>query len=88
MRELSRESDRVFQIRRRTEESLRAYIESGTAQENRAVDRLLGQLERLAIELKNLGYDLQTATTLSLPVGAASISSPESMLLKSPDEKL
>ncbi|TDB60282.1 DUF3375 domain-containing protein [Photorhabdus khanii] len=88
MRELSRESDRVFQIRRRTEESLRAYIESGTAQENRAVDRLLGQLERLAVELKNADCNLQTTTALSLPVGAASISSPESMLLKSPDEKL
>ncbi len=31
MRELSRESDRVFQIRRRTEECLRAYIESCVA---------------------------------------------------------
>lgn len=88
MRELSKESDRVFQIRRSTEESLRMYIESDTAQENRAVDKLLSQLERLAIELKDAGCGLQQATSLALPVGAVTISSPESMRLKHPDEKL
>lgn len=88
MRELSRESDRVFHIRRSTEESLRVYIESDVAQENRAVDKLLGQLERLAVELKDAGCGLQQATSLSLPVGAVKINSPESIRLKHPDEKL
>lgn len=88
MRELSRESERVFQIRRRIEESLRAYIESGYAQENQAVERLLNRLEKLAIELKNAGCHLQTETTLSLPTGTATINSPDNMLLKLPDEKL
>jgi hypothetical protein len=88
MRELSRESDRVFQIRRSTEESLRVYIESDAAQENRAVDKLLSQLERMAIELKDSGSGLQQPTSLSLAVGAVKISSPESMCLKHPDEKL
>ncbi|PHM28527.1 DUF3375 domain-containing protein [Xenorhabdus budapestensis] len=88
MRELSRESERVFQIRRRIEESLRAYIESGYAQENRAVERLLNRLEKLAVELKNAGCNLQTETTLLLPTGTAIINSPDSMQLKLPDEKL
>ncbi len=88
MRELSRESDRVFHIRRRTEESLRTYIESGAAQENRAVDRLLGQLERIAVTFKDIGCHLHAPTALDLPVGAVKISSPESMRLKAPDEKL
>ena len=88
MRELSRESDRVFHIRRRTEEGLRAYIESGAALENRAVDQLLGQLERMAIELKDGGIDPKVATHLSLPVGAVKITSPENMRLRAPDEKL
>jgi hypothetical protein len=88
MRELSRESDRVFQVRRSTEESLRMYIESDVAQENRAVDKLLSQLERIAIELKDAECGLQQATSLSLPVGAVKISSPDSMRLKHPDEKL
>lgn len=88
MRELDKESDRVFQIRRRTEEGLRSYIESGAAQENRAVDNLLGQLERMAVVLKDAECDLKTPTVLSLPVGTVKISSPESMRLKSPDEKL
>lgn len=88
MRELSHESERVFHIRRRTEESLRAYIESGAAQENRAVDRLLHQLERLAIDLKEAGTGPKTSTSLSLPVGPIQMSSPDNMRLRMPDEKL
>jgi len=88
MRELSRESERVFKIRRRTEESLRAYIESGAALENRAVDQLLAQLERMAVELKEGGVKPRTATSLSLSSGAIKISSIDSMRLKPPDEKL
>lgn len=88
MRELTRESDRIFQIRRRTEEGLRAYIESGAARENRAVDRLLGKLERIAVALNEAECDVQTKTRLSLPVGAVRIASPESMRLRTPDEKL
>lgn len=88
MRELAKESERVFQIRRRTEESLRGYIESGAAMENRAVDKLLGQLERLALELTKADINLQTATNLSLPVGAVQINSPDTIRLKQPDEQL
>jgi len=88
MRELSWESDRVFQIRRRTEESLRGYIESGAAQENLAVDKILSQLERIAVELTKVECDLQAPTSLILPVGSAQISSPKAMRLKTPDEKL
>ncbi len=88
MRELSRESDRVFRVRRRTEEGLRSYIESGAAAENRAVDQLLSKLEKMAVGLRDAGCDLKTNTTLHLPVGPISLSSPESMKLKSPDEKL
>ncbi|WP_305909711.1 DUF3375 domain-containing protein [Methylomarinum sp. Ch1-1] len=88
MRELSKESERVFHIRRRTEEGLRAYIESGAALENRAVNRLLQQLERKAIALKDAGVESKTATVLSLPVGPIKISSPDSMRLRPPDEKL
>ncbi|HED32789.1 MAG TPA: DUF3375 domain-containing protein [Gammaproteobacteria bacterium] len=92
MRELSRESDRVFSIRRRTEESLRNYIESGAAFENRAVDQLLSQLERLAIALKDASPDfpgeLKKSTGLNLPVGTLKITSVDAMRLKVPDETL
>ena len=47
VRELSGESQRVITVRRRTQESLRAFIESGTQQEHRAVERVLLQLEKL-----------------------------------------
>ena len=88
MRELSRESDRVFRVRRRTEEGLRSYIESGVAAENQAVDRLLAKLERQAITLRDEGLDLKTETGLSLAVGPIEIKSPESMKLRDPDDKL
>lgn len=88
MRELSRESERVFQVRRRTEEGLRAFIESGAASENRAVDQLLAKLEKVAVSLRDGGCDLRAETGLDLPVGPLEISSPDSMRLKSPDEKL
>lgn len=88
MRELSRESDRVFRVRRRTEESLRSYIESGAAVENRAVDRLLSILEKMAVSLRDAGCNLKAETSLHLPVGPIILSSPESMRLRSPDEKL
>ena len=88
MRELSRESDRVFRVRRRTEEGLRSYIESGAAAENRAVDRLLTRLEKQAINLREIGVDVKTDTELYLPVGPIEIKSPETLRLKHPDDKL
>lgn len=88
MRELNRESDRVFRVRRRTEESLRSYIESGVAAENQAVDRLLLKLERQAVVLREKGLELKTETGLALPVGPVEIKSPESLKLRSPDDKL
>ncbi|MGB0466243.1 MAG: DUF3375 domain-containing protein [Pontibacterium sp.] len=88
MRELARESDRVFQVRRRTEEGLRAYIESGEASENRVIDQLLSQLERKAIALQALDVSPAAATTLTLPVGAIKISSPDAMRPRAPDETL
>jgi len=88
MRELSRESDRVFRVRRRTEEGLRSYIESGAATENRAVDLLISKLERQAVLIRDEGVDLKTETSLSLPVGPIEVKSPESIRLKAPDDKL
>ncbi|SET50985.1 DUF3375 domain-containing protein [Thorsellia anophelis] len=88
MRELSKESDRVFRVRRRTEEGLRSYIESGAALENRAVDRLLSQLERHAILLRDENIDLKTNLSMELHIGPLEIGSPESMRLRTPEDKL
>ncbi len=88
MRVLSSESERVFKIRRRTEEDLRTYIESGAAMENRAVNKLLSKLKRVAVHLRETNCELKTLTPLSIPVSAISIVSPEAWRLKAPDEKL
>ncbi|WP_330925129.1 DUF3375 domain-containing protein [Candidatus Sororendozoicomonas aggregata] len=88
MRNLNTESNRVLTVRRRTEEGLRSYIESGAAQENRIVDKLLGQLERAAVSLKEAEVNLQADTGLSLPVGPVKITSPQTLRLRLPDEKI
>ena len=86
--ELTRESDRVFRIRRRTEEQLKSYIESGAMSENHAVDRLIGQLEKRAIHFKQTPKIFDTDTRLSLKVGKMPYSSPDSIRLKVAEEKL
>jgi uncharacterized coiled-coil protein SlyX len=88
MRELNKESDRVFAVRRRTEEGLRAYIESGIAAENQAVDRLLSQLEKTALNLRDEDCHLDTILAMSLPTGSPAIRSIDSLQLKLPDETL
>lgn len=69
LRELTRESDRVFTVRRRTEESLRAYIESGAYAEKHSVDVLLTKLERLALTLREQDADPKTTVGVSLDSG-------------------
>lgn len=88
MRELARESSRVFQVRRRTEEGLRAYIESGAALENRMIDRFLSQLEKQAIVLLEQQPDLRIEMQVDLAVGPVQISSPENFALKIPNEHM
>lgn len=88
MRELARESSRVFQVRRRTEEGLRAYFESGAALENRLIDRLLSQLEKQAVALLEQQCDLKTVMQIELAVGPVQINSPENVALKTPNEHM
>jgi len=88
VRELTRESQRVFQVRRRTEESLRAYIESGAHLENLAVENLLRQLEQMAVRFNECDVALDSPLPLALPTGSVKISSIDSMRLRMPEEQL
>ena len=88
VRELTRESKRVFQVRRRTEESLRSYIESGAHMENRAVERLLRRLEQLAVQFNESDISLGMPMPLSLPSGSVKIKSIHSLRLRTPEEQL
>jgi len=88
VRELTRESKRVFQVRRRTEESLRAYIESGAHMENLAVENLLRQLEQMAVLFNERDVALDTALDLELASGSVKINSIDSMRLRTPEEQL
>lgn len=84
--ELSKESNRVFTVRRRTEEDLRAYVESGVASENQAVVNKIRELERLAMVLRERGVDVDTPLDVYLNVGKIQVSSPESMKLRPADD--
>jgi len=88
VRELGKESERVFLVRRRTQESLRAFVETGTQQERRAAERLLRQLERLAVTFKDLDLNLRESIPLHLPSGPLKVQSPSSLHLRLPEEAL
>lgn len=88
MRELGKESERVFHVRRRIEEGLRAYIESGAGSENRTIDQLLTQLEKQAVVLLEQNIELKTELTAVLNTGSIVVNSPEMLLLKSPHEHM
>ena len=88
LKELTHESDHVFKVRNRTEESLRGYVESGAHLENKAVNKLLEQLEQLALTLREETINLKTDTGLRLNSGSAKIHSLDSLKLKAPEEAL
>jgi hypothetical protein len=75
-------------VRRRTEEKLRQFVESGAASEMRAVDRLLGKLERLAVGFKDAEISLRHDTGLAFASGIVRMQAPDSLLLKMPEEQL
>ena len=87
-RELSLESERVFQVRRRTEEGLRSYIESGATLENRHIEHLLSQLEKQAIVLREQQADFRLELNADLGLGSVQIFSLDSWQLKYPDEHM
>lgn len=88
VRELTKESERVFQVRRRTEESLRAFVESGAQQERRAVERLLRQLEKQAVNFKEQDLNFRASLAVELPTGSLRVRSPSSIHLRLPEERL
>ena len=88
VRELSKESERIFLVRRRTEESLRAFVESGAQQERRAVERTLRQLERLAVGFKELDLNFRQPIALPIPTGSFKVHSPSSLHLRLPEERV
>jgi len=88
MNELTQESDRVFRVRRRTHEGLRAFVESGILDENRAVERLLIALEQSAIRLRDAGVGLKTSVDFVLPSGRARVATVDRIRLRMPDEHI
>ncbi|WP_252178204.1 DUF3375 domain-containing protein [Endozoicomonas sp. 4G] len=88
LRELTYESEHVFQVRKRTEESLRRYVESGAHLESRAVSRLLEQLEQTALTFQEQNISLKTDIGLKLNSGSAKVQSLDSLVLRAPDETL
>lgn len=84
--ELTRESNRVFTVRRRTEQELRAYVESGVANENQVIVNKIRELERLAMMLRENHVNVDTGLNVQLNVGKIQVSSPQSMKLHPADD--
>lgn len=87
MRVLITESERVFDVRRRTEEGLKNYIESGAFNDSFQLDELINSLEQHALILGNFeNTKLGAESGLSLNIGSPDIGSPVENKLKAPDE--
>ncbi len=86
MRELNHESDRVFDIRRRTEESLRRFVEQGAIRERQLIDQLLSRLEHHAVAFK--GISLTQNVNAQLTSGNARLRSVCSWQLYQPAAQL
>jgi hypothetical protein len=85
---LAQESDRVMEFRRRTEESLKAYIMGSSQDERRAVDDLLKQLYHKGVKLKELGVSPKTDIPIGIPTGSISLCSPSCYKLEDPQNKV
>lgn len=86
--ELVKESQRIFDIRKRTNESLRSYMEKGMFSENARVSRLLQQLEQNAMKLVQQQLPTKTSLNLSINTGHAKLYSPVSLSVRQPDDVL
>ena len=88
IRELVKESQRIFEIRKRTNESLRSYMESGAVAENARVSRLLQQLEQAAMKLVQQQTPVRQPLNMSIMTGHAQMYSPLSLRVKQPSDVL
>ena len=85
---LSKESEQVIQMRRRTEQELRHFIESGQAVENHQVNRLIIEIEKTAVELAIDQPLLRQKMRLRLPIEPISFFSFDAWRLRAPSERL
>lgn len=86
VRNLNREGDRVLDVRRRHSQGLRSFVESGAAFDTHAVNRILGDVEKAAVRLKDLGVSALAKTQLALPIGRIEVNTPTSIRLKHPQD--
>jgi len=87
MRLLTQESQQVIRRRQRTEESLRAFIESDAHRDNRAIEEVLNALFRIGITLPQLpDFNPNEEMPLVLNSGSAHLEMPEALKLTEPDD--
>ncbi len=81
------ECERVRKVRARIDENIRFYLENTDFAENRAVDRLLTQLEQIAVKLKEAPINLRTEKmNFQIDSGSVDVDSIDAYTLRSPDE--
>lgn len=85
---LSKESERVILMRRRTEQELRHFVESGQADENHHVNRLISELEKAAVQLSIDQRLLRQKMDIRLSIEPISFFSLDAWRLRAPSERL
>ncbi len=87
-RELVDEGNRVFDQRRRTWESLRAFVESGADRDHKRVESLLADLFKAAITLsKTPGLSLRHSMRSTVGTGRVAVKVPSAYRLALPREQ-
>jgi len=88
VRELSKETTRIIKVRRRMEESLRYFIDSGAHLENQAVNHLLQELEQVAVHFKDTNLSLSQSLNIVLDSGNITVKSLDGIKLRVPEDKI
>ena len=86
--ELVKESQRIFDIRKRTNESLRHYMQSSAVTDGARVTRLIQQIEQTAMQLVQQDVPIKINLDMYLNVGNISAFTPLSLKIKAPDDAL
>lgn len=82
--ELAQESKRIFEIRDKANKNIKAYIASGKRSQTKAIDDVLGELQKYALAFHEHTISVKTELNLAINAGHVKVNSPATMKLKEP----
>lgn len=88
VRTLNKSAEQVLKTRRKVTNDLSSFVQSGSVQEVRLIDKLIQSLEQKSLQLIESEINLKTATTLKLTHGAFAFKSPANIKLKEANDDI